>query len=597
MHNEPKNFRTIFGVGSSIYSMPLYQRSYCWGEKDLNLFKDDIEQLVKYHINDDKKKVYLGAIILMQRETRGINTAKEFFIIDGQQRLTTVYLFILASLEYSVSKNLNINLKEYLLSGAHGSVDYPKIRVTSLDTNQFNKILKHQNNTDLDIKTEEGFGEKEGALVDAYTFLKNEVIHPLVDQFMENFDNRENCFNKIINLVLNNMVVTDIELSSDYNPNEVFDRLNTKGKKLDTLDLVRNIIFMKTREMTDIERNDFYEDKWKPFENKLKKKWSDRKKQNVIDKQANDYFFPYSLNIDSSIAKRSLVSKLQEIFHKKDPQSIIKELSGYIKPYQLWLQGNNFNSRIPKNYSSELRQKIIDIHQLGIPKATLCFLMRCIYEFNKKRLLEGDLIEIFSIYESFLFRRAYAESDEFTGLHAIFKKLWERSQGDPKKVRKYISSRTKSFPDDESFRSGILKNDLYKKNIEKYALLNWERYLAQKKKENLIEYNHGYPKNIIKSTDHINPKSKKGLKKNELKKHEETKHLWGNLLPMSSPLNQTKHSKRDISTVAQILTEHSQYESTKDWLKDYSDNKEFRAKQIIERSEKIARWAIKRWPN
>ena len=92
-----------------------------------------------------------------------------------------------------------------------------------MDTNQFNKILKHQNNTDLDIKTEEGFGEKEGALVDAYTFLKNEVIHPLVDQFMENFDNRENCFNKIINLVLNNMVVTDIELSSDYNPMRFYD--------------------------------------------------------------------------------------------------------------------------------------------------------------------------------------------------------------------------------------------------------------------------------------------------------------------------------------------------------------------------------------
>ena len=74
----------IAGVKSSIYSRM-------------------IEQLVKYHINDDKK-VYLGAIILMQRETRGINTTKEFFIIDGQQRLTTVYLFILASLEYSVSK-------------------------------------------------------------------------------------------------------------------------------------------------------------------------------------------------------------------------------------------------------------------------------------------------------------------------------------------------------------------------------------------------------------------------------------------------------------------------------------------------------------
>ena len=113
------------------------------------------------------------------------------------------------------------------------------------------------------------------------------------------------------------------------------------------------------------------------------------------------------------------------------------------------------------------------------------------------------------------------------------------------------------------------------------------------KKENLIEYNHGYPKNIIKSTDHINPKSKRS-QKNELKKHEETKHLWGNLLPMSDPLNQTKHSKRDISTVAQILTEHSQYESTKDWLKDYSDNKEFRAKQIIERSEKNSKMGYKK---
>ena len=64
------------------YLIPLYQREYAWREVQIKQLIDDINEV------DDKKKYYIGSLIV---HNRGNNNLE---IIDGQQRLTTLFLLL-----------------------------------------------------------------------------------------------------------------------------------------------------------------------------------------------------------------------------------------------------------------------------------------------------------------------------------------------------------------------------------------------------------------------------------------------------------------------------------------------------------------------
>jgi hypothetical protein len=88
--NQQKTFGEIIKPYS--FTIPDYQRAYSWGEKQLIPFINDI--LEYYDRNDydesDNKSYYLGHYIL-----EGKAGSNEYEIIDGQQRISTVYLFLL----------------------------------------------------------------------------------------------------------------------------------------------------------------------------------------------------------------------------------------------------------------------------------------------------------------------------------------------------------------------------------------------------------------------------------------------------------------------------------------------------------------------
>lgn len=72
----------ISQVFNSTYSIPLYQRAYAWTEKEINQLIDDI-----YGIDDNTKKYCLGSLIVDKKDFC-------FEVIDGQQRLTTLYILL-----------------------------------------------------------------------------------------------------------------------------------------------------------------------------------------------------------------------------------------------------------------------------------------------------------------------------------------------------------------------------------------------------------------------------------------------------------------------------------------------------------------------
>jgi uncharacterized protein with ParB-like and HNH nuclease domain len=106
------------------FKIPDYQRAFAWEEKQLNLFVSDLVEYEK-NIGDTNKKYYLGHFIFEKNDS-----CDEFEVVDGQQRLTTIFLFMLVCKSISKQNTIFDNLK---------------FIPVSYDKNGFNKILSELN--------------------------------------------------------------------------------------------------------------------------------------------------------------------------------------------------------------------------------------------------------------------------------------------------------------------------------------------------------------------------------------------------------------------------------------------------------------------
>ncbi len=75
--------------GSRIIKVPNYQRAFTWEEKNINDFLDDIQNQSNYV---DEKKYFMGTLLFQNADKEG--NFEKYFIVDGQQRLTTVVIYL-----------------------------------------------------------------------------------------------------------------------------------------------------------------------------------------------------------------------------------------------------------------------------------------------------------------------------------------------------------------------------------------------------------------------------------------------------------------------------------------------------------------------
>lgn len=106
MESGKKNIKELF-IGNKLFFVPDYQRNYAWTEKHTKDFFDDFK--AKY--GDANKKYYYGTILLQKRDSLNSNF-EQYEIVDGQQRLTTLIVFIkclIDRLDKIVNKLINVD--------------------------------------------------------------------------------------------------------------------------------------------------------------------------------------------------------------------------------------------------------------------------------------------------------------------------------------------------------------------------------------------------------------------------------------------------------------------------------------------------------
>jgi len=600
--DQPKCIEEFFS-GSETFTMPLYQRKYCWGIEQLELFGESIGEIFEAATNKSSVREYfLGATILQKK---GVGLGKyEFNVVDGQQRLTSIFLMLLAIAEYARDKGwidyAESIRNDYLVHRRGKKKGSLKLIPTNYDRRQFNKIIEDSEIDGINL-IPNPLGNESGAMADAYKIIKNNLVRQTFEEYGESEDD----FELFTESFLTNFVVADITIDENkHDANEVFHMLNTAGMALGITDIIRNNLFMN---VDPVKAEKFYNNQWSPFESKLGKEFPDiqpdrgrQRTQTQIDKilsnQLGGFFYPYATIQDETFKKNGLANDLNDYWKKKNfsETKIIKDLTQYINPYLTWADGYfDVKKRIDSKYSPELRSAIISLKQMGVNKAMLHFLVRLLHEVNQGNINHKKAANNIKLIESHFVRRALETGDTAaagTGMDAIFKGLWKKTNGDLNKMRNVFADANKRIPNDPDFKLGICENPIYRRGrLTHFLLLKYEEYLKAQAWE-------VYPNQHISTADHINPQ-KHGLKGKNKDEYEETLHLWGNLLPMSRRLNSSKGCRKVNKKLKDELDKKANFETTKEWLNELNTNSKdtWQPQDIKDRTKKIADWAVNEW--
>lgn len=285
-----------------------------------------------------------------------------------------------------------------------------------------------------------------------------------------------------------------------------------------------------------------------------------------------------------SATKSNLLSTLRERWKFKESYEIIDDLNNYVDIYRALVFYGNFD------YSTITESKIVNKHimllaKMRAPSSIYSFIFRLIKSFKSEALDETNTVNTLKIIESFLVRRSLA-GFEPTGLHAVFKDLWNETKGSHKKVTQSLTSKkTIQFPSNEQLAQDIHTKPLYGRKLAPYIILQYEQ-----------SFNVGDITHIDASfeIDHVLPQILDGEWINLFtpEQHKKNIDIWANLVPLTKTGNIQKSCK-DWDEAKKYLGKESVFKSTRDVPEKYLLWNE---ESLIARSKEISEWAINRWP-
>jgi uncharacterized protein with ParB-like and HNH nuclease domain len=557
----------------AVFNVPYFQRPYRWtADKKLKLFNKDILSVV----DGSNDFHFIGAIIYHRSRSQVIGDPTIVNIIDGQQRITTIFLYLAACVKvlclnkhfdlaktlfdsYIIipgSNNLSSNIK---LHSCKQDREQMNLVIDELQSDpEFKKLIKGQR-----VKKLHTYGESHSIVKKNFDY----ALHFLTDQFEEGGSDR---IQQILNTILYKMSVVQIEVKDPLNGPKIYDSLNSKQEAMTTGDLVRNEIFSKIVDKVPEDVEEIDNNVWQPF---YKNFYINGK--NYFD----SYFFPYGLIKNSNLKKSDVYNYLQEEWTGiENTEEIIEQLKEYQLAFLDLSSGSN-----KQGHTKEVSKCFKDLYDADIPSSTNPFLMRLSNVIKNKELNERDGIEILKAVESFLVRRAIC-GFEPTGLHAVFKRLWNDCAHEisvAKVIEAIKKHKTVQWPNVKQFKTAILERSLDKTNVCSFVLKKYDESFGGDRPTNPSWIEHILPEKPDKSWSSVfNSKERESLK-----------GLIGNLLPLSKKINQSVSNKAYSIKRAEYLKK-SMFQSPRELAAMYL---EWTPTKILERTKTIAEWALKSW--
>ncbi len=549
---------------SARYSAPVFQRLYVWEKKQLHLLLEDITT------GEPKSPQFLGAIVLKDLgRTKGPTSPTSYLLIDGQQRLTTLYL-ILGGLAKLAFEHGDKNSAEYIQNEYLAEVkspDFqgqPKLVPTLQDRDNLWEILETSfPNVPWDFKSFPGDRKPAPKLEKQW----NSILEALKEVIIDN-ENKlvKNEFKRILSGVQSGLNFVVITLDEEDDANVIFTKLNAEGVDLNLADLVRNEVFSKYDSNDARKAEKFYNVKWHPFEKSF---------ENL--KVLSSFFPVYSyIKFKGKITQAAAFPELQKSWKKESPNDIISDLEIYA-PFFRQLSG--IEKPNSKNSINIMIDRFARMPRTTVTWPYIIMLLKSATDNND----EKNVVVCLKIVESFLVRRSLS-GIEPTGLHAIFKGLWHVAANDPNILIGKITTRTIKSPSTKELNNILLTEPSDTRIILRYVLQEYERDYRLKIKADAITQ-------TVATIEHIHPKKRGSkIKVNEAKQHDALVGLIGNLTALSEPQN--KSAKDELWSEKKKRYKGSNFLTTQ----KISQFEEWNENKIKARTKEIAEWIETRWP-
>jgi uncharacterized protein with ParB-like and HNH nuclease domain len=413
------------------FVIPVYQRNYDWNKANCKQLFNDLIDVIQNKL----KSHFFGSIVYLYNDENE-EYGQEFMIIDGQQRITTLSLLMLALVhtqeETGKDENLDINLirNEYLI-GKYNHKEKIKLKPVKNDAAAlkalFEKNEKQYNNSNL---------------VTNYIYFKEQLKQTNVT------------LTEIFNAI-KKLDVVDIKLKmSEDNPQLIFESLNSTGLDLSEADKVRNFILMK---LQSDKQNEYYEKYWNNIEKNTKYNVSNFLRDFLTFKERkvpniNKVYFTF---------KEYIIKN-----DKTTTEELLKELLTLSEYYNCIIE-----AKFPNKNVNEI---LIYLNKLETT-VVYPFLLDVLNDYyNLKILNDENLLEILLLIEAFLVRRLICDVPT-NALNKIFMTLgrdiknFEDYKDNYVEILKYILSQKRSnqrFPNDEELRERMIVKNLYNMNAK-----------------------------------------------------------------------------------------------------------------------------------
>lgn len=339
MNATVKELTTQIGSDQEhIYVIPIYQRTYTWGKK-IDKLKDFLSIIGNaFEQSDNVANRFIGFMVTVTPESGGTIGRKEFIVVDGQQRITTISLIICALINRLNKAGLNAPdgseakqfleataeryLHKYIVLENHSRVKQGRLTLEHLrflpskpDRESYLKIANNQTPA-----TPSAVGQ-------AY-----EEINKYLDALERKYPATEQFEERVIKVLRTlTIVLLEIDRQKPGEAQSIFESINYRNAPLSPYDLIRNRVFMY---QNGTEGDDIFKDIWEPMENRYRDCFSasgaDESKVPDHERELLMFFSAYLQQDGTKVPKADIYSKFLE---RIAPESARKPGKDEVKTY------------------------------------------------------------------------------------------------------------------------------------------------------------------------------------------------------------------------------------------------------------------------
>lgn len=409
MRPETHSIHEVLSMDNSSFFIPPFQRAYAWGHQEINRYFDDIKKIIDSERDSaisDKQEHFFGVLVFKPIDT---GFASQQVVVDGQQRLTTTLLLLIALRDSEKDSKSREQIEQlYLKNNSSSFGDKIKLKQVTSDWDAYKALI--QQTDKLPGKITQGYEAFISKIASAdYNTL--EYITAL----------------RRINVAC---IFLDERPFKGEDPQIIFETLNSLGKPLTLADLIRNYILlgMDTDEQTKI-----YEYTWHP---KIEELLAERSSHFFRDYLQYKESKPYKVVSDNNT--KELYAQFKdyvEMKYQSGSQTFIDDICRYVSWYRCIID-YEYNFPLSKDVNNDstikelLRNIFHDISSDSFKPLILGFLEYHQAGFEGKKLSDEQLIAALDVVRTYLVRRRVLKITQ--GENKDIPKLCESIKGNEK---------------------------------------------------------------------------------------------------------------------------------------------------------------------